>query len=59
MSNVSDSFAAGDRTRVIEPIEPPLLRRLWQERRWLALALFGGMAVWAFWIYSGLPMICH
>ena len=31
----------------------------WQEGRWPAAAWLGGITVGAFWIYSGMPMICH
>jgi hypothetical protein len=37
-----------------------LLRQLWQETKWsVALGWFSGIAVGAFWIYFGMPMICH
>jgi hypothetical protein len=35
------------------------VRRLWRERRWKAIAWLGGIAAGAFWVYSGMPMICH
>jgi len=44
---------------VIQPSQPSLLLSLWREGRWPAAAWLGGIAAGAFWIYSGMPMICH
>jgi len=36
-----------------------LVRWFWQEGRWQPVAWFCGIAVGAFWVYSGMPLICH
>jgi hypothetical protein len=36
-----------------------LVRWFWHEGHWQAFAWIGGIAAGAFWIYSGMPMICH
>ncbi|KRB53370.1 hypothetical protein ASE04_29640 [Rhizobium sp. Root708] len=60
MTDISSSVATDDCVELVPGLsEPALLRLLWRESRWPALALVGGFAVWAVWIYSGLPMICH
>jgi hypothetical protein len=51
--------ACPDAHAVIQPSQPSLLRLLWKEGRWPAVAWFGGITVGAVWIYSGMPMICH
>lgn len=40
------------------PWQPRFLRWLWQER-WLVLAWSGSVPAAIYWIYSGMPMICH
>jgi hypothetical protein len=30
-----------------------------QERHWKPIVWIGGIAAGAFWLYSGMPMICH
>jgi hypothetical protein len=59
MKMLMQSLSVGGRSNP-QPSQPSLLSQLWQETRWsTAIGWFSGMAAGAFWIYSGMPMICH
>ena len=36
-----------------------LAKWLWEDGRWRLIAWLIGVPLAAFWIYSGMPMICH
>ena len=42
-----------------QPSQPSLLMRLWQQRHWRVIALISAIAIAVFWVYHGMPMICH
>ena len=44
---------------VIQPSQPFLLKRLWQDRRVRRALLLCAIATVALWVYLGMPMICH
>jgi hypothetical protein len=54
MADVSGSVPPGG-----SPVARRDLNWFWREGRWPAAAWLGGIAAGAFWIYSGMPMICH
>jgi hypothetical protein len=35
------------------------VRRFWQKGRWQVIAWLCGIVAGAFWLYSGMPMVCH
>jgi hypothetical protein len=50
------NYISAEQTFIVCPNQDVVL---WREGHWPAVAWLGGIAAGAFWIYSGMPMICH